>query len=195
MAPSQISVKSMDEKKEIRSKILKMRQNLPAEEIRKKSLRIMQRVEKTELFKNAACILAYMDYRGEVETGTLIEEAWKLGKEVYVPRVSGKNMEFYRISSLDDLEKGSYGIWEPKKECQPYEKGKGSRTLAILPGSVFDEQKNRIGYGGGFYDRYFENRRDICRIAVAYELQIVPEIAVEAFDLPADYVVTEERLW
>ena len=128
-------------------------------------------------------------------TGTLIEKAWELGKKVYVPRVAGKEMEFYQIHSFEDLEKGAYGILEPKKECPVYEAGEGQTTLAILPGSVFDEKKNRVGYGGGFYDCYFEKRKDICRIAAAYEMQIVEEIETEEFDLPADYVTTEERFW
>ena len=74
-------------------------------------------------------------------TGTLIEKAWELGKKVYVPRVAGKEMEFYRIHSFEDLEKGAYGILEPKKECPVYKAGEGQTTLAILPGSVFDEKK------------------------------------------------------
>lgn len=195
MDPLQIWVRNMDRKKEIRAKILKMRQALPKEEVREKSLRIMRRIEETETFKNADNLLAYIDFRGEVATGTLIEKAWELGKKVYVPRVAGKEMEFYRIHSFEDLEKGAYGILEPKKECPVYEAGEGQTTLAILPGSVFDKKKNRVGYGSGFYDRYFEKRKDICRIAAAYEMQIVEEIETEEFDLPADYVTTEERFW
>ena len=195
MDPLQIWVRNMDRKKEIRAKILKMRQALPKEEVREKSLRIMRRIEETETFKNADNLLAYIDFRGEVATGTLIEKAWELGKKVYVPRVAGKEMDFYRIYSFEDLEKGAYGILEPKKEFPVYEAGEGQTTLAILPGSVFDEKKNRVGYGGGFYDRYFEKRKDICRIAAAYEMQIVEEIETEEFDLPADYVTTEERFW
>ena len=87
------------------------------EEVREKSLRIIRRIEETETFKNADNLLAYIDFRGEVATGTLIEKAWELGKKVYVPRVAGKEMEFYRIHSFEDLEKGAYGIQEPKKEC------------------------------------------------------------------------------
>ena len=160
MDPLQIWARNMDRKKEIRAKILKMRQALPKEEVREKSLRIMRRIEETETFKNADNLLAYIDFRGEVATGTLIEKAWELGKKVYVPRVAGKEMEFYQIHSFEDLEKGAYGILEPKKECPVYEK-----------------------------------RKDICRIAAAYEMQIVEEIETEEFDLPADYVTTEERFW
>lgn len=141
MDPLQIWVRNMDRKKEIRAKILKMRQALPKEEVREKSLRIMRRIEETETFKNADNLLAYIDFRGEVETGTLIEKAWELGKKVYVPRVAGKEMEFYQIHSFEDLEKGAYGILEPKKECPVYEAGEGQTTLAILPGSVFDEKR------------------------------------------------------
>lgn len=141
MDPLQIWVRNMDRKKEIRAKILKMRQALPKEEIREKSLRIIRRIEETETFKNADNLLAYSDFRGEVATGTLIEKAWELGKKVYVPRVAGKEMEFYQIHSFEDLEKGAYGILEPKKECPVYEAGEGQTTLAILPGSVFDEKK------------------------------------------------------
>ena len=144
MDPLQIWVRNMDRKKEIRAKILKMRQALPKEEVREKSLRIMRRIEETETFKNADNLLAYIDFRGEVATGTLIEKAWELGKKVYVPRVAGKEMEFYRIYSFEDLEKGAYGILEPKKECPVYEAGEGQTTLAILPGNVFDEKKNRM---------------------------------------------------
>ena len=123
----------MDRKKEIRAKILKMRQALPKEEVREKSLRIMRRIEETETFTNADNLLAYIDFRGEVATGTLIEKAWELGKKVYVPRVAGKEMEFYRIHSFEDLEKGAYGILEPKKECPVYE----ARDVAgILQGAV-----------------------------------------------------------
>lgn len=141
MDPLQIWVRNMDRKKEIRTKILKMRQALPKEEVQEKSLRIMRRIEETETFKNADNLLAYIDFRGEVATGTLIEKAWELGKKVYVPRVAGKEMEFYRIHSFGDLEKGAYGILEPKKECPVYEAGEGQTTLAILPGSVFDKKR------------------------------------------------------
>lgn len=141
MDPLQIWARNMDRKKEIRAKILKMRQALPKEEVREKSLRIMRRIEETETFKNADNLLAYIDFRGEVATGTLIEKAWELGKKVYVPRVAGKEMEFYQIHSFEDLEKGAYGILEPKKECPVYEAGEGQTTLAILPGSVFDKKR------------------------------------------------------
>ena len=102
MDPLQIWVRNMDRKKEIRAKILKMRQALPKEEVREKSLRIMRRIEETETFKNADNLLAYIDFRGEVATRTLIEKAWELGKKVYVPRVAGKEMEFYQIYSFQE---------------------------------------------------------------------------------------------
>ena len=184
----------MDRKKEIRAKILKEREALSKEDVAQKSHQIVKRLEELDCFQKAEKLLVYMDFRGEVATGELIRKAWQDGKEVYVPRVAGKTMEFYQIASFDDLEKGAYGILEPKKACRPFEKG-DEKVLAILPGSVFDEKKNRIGYGGGFYDRYFEKRLNIVRIAVAYEMQIVEEIETEAFDLPADYVVTEGRVW
>mgnify|MGYP002560589213 FL=1 len=172
-----------------------MRQALPKEEVREKSLRIMRRIEETETFKNADNLLAYIDFRGEVATGTLIEKAWELGKKVYVPRVAGKEMEFYQIHSFEDLEKGAYGILEPKKECPVYEAGEGQTTLAILPGSVFDEKKNRVGYGGGFYDRFLENlRKDAVTIGIAFDLQIFDEVPKEAHDAQLDYIVTESRI-
>ena len=117
MDPLQIWARNMDRKKEIRAKILKMRQALPKEEVREKSLRIMRRIEETETFKNADNLLAYIDFRGEVATGTLIEKAWELGKKVYVPRVAGKEMEFYQIHSFEDLEKGLMASWSRKKNA------------------------------------------------------------------------------
>ena len=117
MDPLQIWVRNMDRKKEIRAKILKMRQALPKEEVREKSLRIMRRIEETETFKNADNLLTYIDFRGEVATGTLIEKAWELGKKVYVPRVVGKEMEFYQIHSFEDLERGLMAFWSRKKNA------------------------------------------------------------------------------
>ena len=67
--------------------------------------------------------------------------------------------------------------------------------MVIVPAVAYDKNCYRLGYGGGFYDRYFEKRKDICRIAATYEMQIVEEIETEEFDLPADYVTTEERFW
>ena len=90
MDPLQIWVRNMDRKKEIRAKILKMRQALPKEEVREKSLRIMRRIEETETFKNADNLLAYSDFRGEAATGTLIEKAWELGKKGLCATGSGK---------------------------------------------------------------------------------------------------------
>ena len=84
MDPLQIWVRNMDRKKGIRAKILKMRQALPKEEVREKSLRIMRRIEETETFKNADNLLAYSDFRGEVETGTLIEKAWALLSLIHI---------------------------------------------------------------------------------------------------------------
>ena len=137
-----ISVKNM-EKKEIRKKVLDIRNKLPETVRREKSIRIAEAVCKTSCFQEASSILVYCHFRSEAETDCLMEKAWEMGKKVYCPRVEGKEMEFYRIRSRRDLESGSFGIREPGLHCQVFDEREEHLPLVILPGAVFDW--NRIG--------------------------------------------------
>ena len=130
-------------------------------------------------FRNAQRILAYADYNHEVMTGFMIEEAWKQGKEVAVPKVVGQDMVFYKLTDFAQLEKGYFGIPEPAHgEIVQWED-----AMMIMPGVAFDPQNHRVGYGGGFYDRFLEKYPMIKRVAVAFEFQILPSVPTEPTDI------------
>ena len=124
--------------------------------------------------------------------GRLLEE----GKKLFFP-VSNKNtheLTFYKINNLkDDFRSGAYGIMEPDTGLEKFDLDDSS-TVVITPGLIFDENCNRIGYGAGYYDRFFSLHPDVIKVGVGYDLQIIDNLDVEAYDVPLDYVVTNNRL-
>ena len=98
-------------------------------------------------------------------------------------------MKFYQITSYDDLEAGYFGILEPKEECK--EVNVSENSIVIMPGVAFDRKGNRIGYGKGYYDKYFSRYPEVYKIAIAFSMQIVDEIPADEFDIKANCVVTD----
>ena len=177
----------MEEKKLIRKKIFAARKSCTDEEVEKWSRMITERVTKLPEFQNSSRILAYADYNHEVMTGFIIEEAWKAGKEVAVPKVVGQDMVFYNLIDFSQLEKGYFGIPEPARgEIIQWEE-----ALMIMPGVAFDRENHRVGYGGGFYDRFLEKHPQIKRLAVAFDFQILDEVPVEPTDISPEIIATE----
>ena len=194
MEQSQTSEKSMETKKQIRTEILKRRSALSKDEVADKSRAICRKIVSCEQFVQAEIILLYLDFNHEVETGLIWEKAQKMGKHVAAPRLIGSQMVFARIQSEKDLIPGKWGISEPKKNC-PVIREHDSRTVVIMPGVAFDCSRNRIGYGGGYYDRYFAGYDSVYKIAAAYALQIVEQVPAEPFDLKPDCIVTESHIY
>lgn len=181
----------METKKEIRKKIFAERKLRTDEQIKAMSLKITERVTALPAFRNAGRILVYADYNHEVVTEYLIREAWKVGKEVAVPKVVGKDMIFCRLTDFSQLEPGYFGIPEPVSG----ENADWPEALMIMPGVAFDRANHRIGYGGGFYDRYLEKHPRLERIAVAFSFQILPEVPTEPTDICPQIIVTEEETY
>ena len=184
----------METKKQIRTEILKRRSALSKDEVADKSRAIWRKIVSCEQFVQAEIILLYLDFNHEVETGLIWEKAQKMGKHVAAPRLIGSQMVFARIQSEKDLIPGKWGISEPKKNC-PVIREHDSRTVVIMPGVAFDCSRNRIGYGGGYYDRYFAGYDSVYKIAAAYDLQIVEQVPAEPFDLKPDCIVTESHIY
>lgn len=180
----------MEEKKLIRKEVFVRRAEWSDAQVEDNSRIIAEKVIQTSQFKEASQIYAYVDYNHEVSTREIIEAAWKAGKQVAVPKVDGKNLVFYELKSFDQLESGYYGILEPARgEIVDWE-----RPLMIMPGVAFDSRRHRVGYGGGFYDRFLEVHK-IPTIAVAFEFQIMDEVPVEPTDILPDMVITEKELY
>lgn len=179
------------QKKELRKEIRELRGAHTDEEIHAMSLSVKEQILKLSEFQNAEVLYAYMDCKHEVETRDLIRLAWALGKRVAVPRVQGQEMQFYYITSFDeDLEEGSFGIQEPKAG----EKAEAEDALLLMPGVAFDLKRHRVGYGGGFYDRFLEKHTGLVTVALAFEFQVREEVPFEEFDIRPAKVVTEQRV-
>ena len=189
MEVSLIWVRDMESKKDIRKKIFAERKLRSDEQIRSMSLIITERVTALPAFKNASQILVYADYNHEVVTEYLIKEAWKAGKEVAVPKVVEKDMVFYKLTDFSQLEPGYFGIPEPASG----EIVEWPEALMIMPGVACDRENHRVGYGGGFYDRYLEKHPQLERVAVAFSFQMLPEVPTEPTDICPQIVVTEEE--
>ena len=181
----------MEEKKVIRKQIFARRKEHTDEQIEKMSRQVTQRVLGLALFQEADRIYAYADYNHEVMTRFLIEEAWKQGKKVAVPKVVGQDLVFYELDSFDQLEEGYFHIPEPARgEIVDW-----PGVVMIMPGVAFDAQCHRVGYGGGFYDRFLEKHPDTKTIAIAFDFQMVEQAPWEATDIQPSYVVTEKETY
>lgn len=181
-----------NKKAEIRTEVKKRRANADTTELHQASVRIMEQFISLKAYQEAEILLAYVDAKREVETRLLMDKAWKDGKKVAAPRVDGNGiMHYYYMESLEDLEPGSFGIMEPKKECALCETEKG---LLLMPGVAFDVACHRVGYGGGFYDRYLEKHPGLVHIALAFEFQVFEEVPFETHDILPELIVTEQRI-
>ncbi len=183
----------MADKKLIRSSIRKLRDSMPEDERSVKSERITDSVTGTPEYKAARDVLIYVSTGSEADTTELIKRCFEDKKNVYVPKVYGKEMRFISIGSLDELTPGYYGIMEPVSDEPVWEKGSRDTyndSLCIMPGLAFDRKFNRIGYGGGFYDKFLE-KAQVYKMAVCYDCQIVERIDAQDTDIKPDMIVTD----
>ena len=189
----------METKNSIRNRLLALRNEMDIEDCVQKSRQIMEKVLALPAVQNAEYVLCYAGYKSEVMTNVLIVELLKMEKKIYLPRVSGDEMDFYRVNSLAELEEGYKGIPEPALHCadifvkELWEKNQ-QKVIMFLPGAAFSEDGARIGYGKGYYDRYLERIPCVERIALCYEMQVVETISTDEHDMSVTVVVTEEKV-
>ena len=189
------------DKKKLRKETLARRDRLTLQEREEKSERIAKRVIVSEEFQNANVVLLYDAIRSEVDTTRIVQEVRRWNKNLYYPRVMGCEMKFYRVNETTEMEISPYGIREPKLESTvEYGPEKSDKILVLMPGAVFDEEGNRIGYGGGYYDKYLHwlssmiPTENIYKVAVAYVCQLVENGVMESepHDVKVDCIVTED---
>ena len=182
----------MEEKKEIRKKIFKARKEHTDAWILENSLRITEALTQLPEYRNAERIMAYADYNHEVITRYIIEQAWKDGKEVAVPKVFGKDMVFYRLTDFSQLESGYFGIPEPKEDGETVS---WEEAMMVMPGVAFDVNCNRVGYGGGFYDVWLKRHGShVTACGLAYDFQLRNEIPFERHDRMMNIVITPDEV-
>lgn len=186
----------MEKKRNIRKELLKKRNTLTETQREKYSKLIAETLFSFPEYMHSETILTYISYQSEVSTYEIIIRALKEGKKVFCPKVLEAGvMEFYEITSLEDIVCGYKNIPEPKNAEVFFRSSNSSNAFMVMPLVGFDTQKNRLGYGGGFYDRYIQKCPRLRRAALAYECQKYDSLLpVEATDLKPDFIITEKGI-
>ncbi len=176
-------------KKELRKQLLTERRGLDADYRLQRDILIYNKLMELPLIAEADTVFTYVSTETEVDTILFIEAMLSFGKTVAVPKCEGKKMRFIAIDSLADLETGAFGILEPKgdEEITDFR-----RSICITPALSFDEKGFRMGYGGGYYDRFLSEYTGTS-IGICYE-DFIGDIVTEEYDLPVKIVVTEEKI-
>ena len=183
-------------------KIIKTRKGdrLTVNEDRKNAEIIVNRYLDSDYFKRADIIFAYSSMEDEIPTERIVQTALKSGKKVALPKVispvsDGAKMEFLLVDGNTLYINGVYGIMEPECGERVSPAGGNDRIEILIPGLCFDLTKNRIGYGGGYYDRYLAqfDRKRFHVTALAYEYQIFEAVPAKEYDGKVDLVITENR--
>lgn len=190
-------VVAVNHRQRLREQILGRRDELAPEVRQKKSLLVMKNVLTLAEIDSCAVLFAYVNFRSEVDTLNLIRVCLARGIKVAVPYtdVAGKRLNPYLINDPEkELKPGYCGIPEPVRERLVRLDAAAIDTV-IMPGSVFDEKGGRLGYGGGYYDRFLEKEApSACRIGLAFEEQVVPEVPLLSHDKRIHILVTGERI-
>ncbi len=179
------------DKAELRKHMRKVRGSLTVSRILYYSSRIHEALLKEPVYQEADVILAYMSFGSEVDTRFLIEHALEHGKKVAIPKCrEDSRMDFYYITGRDQVVPGKYGIMEPAT-TEMVRPDDGQKYLCLMPGVAFNGRCSRLGYGGGYYDRFLSANPEVSRVMLAYELQKTDEDFGDVYDIPADLIFTE----
>ncbi|MGB4439693.1 MAG: 5-formyltetrahydrofolate cyclo-ligase [Sedimentibacter sp.] len=188
----------METKRELRIKILNIRNSMEKEHVLKKSSIIIDKLVNSEVYKNSNTVFIYMDFKNEVMTSQLIMQMLKEKKRVVIPYTDTINTVIIpsELKNMEsDLALSSFGYYEPIFEkiipVNPEE-----FDLVVVPGVVFDKNLNRVGFGKGYYDRILNKiRPDAQAVAIAYEFQVLDEVPCEEHDIKMDKIITEETIY
>ena len=174
------------DKTQLRRSIRVQKRAMTEAEIESRSARLGELFAQSPLYQAAATIYGYLPYNQEVRTVPMLEQALKDGKKVAVPKCYGEEMRFIYLEDLSQVTPGYAGIPEPIADGPVA----GDKTaLVLMPGLAFDPEGHRIGYGGGFYDRFLSDEPDHPTLALCYEFQMLPHLETEAHDIPVDCVL------
>lgn len=182
-----------EQKKQLRKAMLQKRKELSDSETAAKNSAITEKLLSLEKIQSADLILPFVSAKGEVGTRELIARCLDAGKTVAVPRcINGSNMEFCVIHTFDDLEKGMYGIDEPKEYCEVIKAEDAENSVLIVPALCFNAKGYRLGYGKGYYDRFISRYKGYT-VGVCYSEFITDDIPVDEYDRCVDIVITEKQ--
>ena len=174
------------DKKTLRAQIREKKREMTPQQIEEKSCLLAQKFFSCEAYRQAKTVYGYLPYNQEVRTTPMLAQALKDGKKVAVPKVYGEEMRFISLEDLSKVEKGYAGIPEPIADGPVAD---DPHALVLMPGLAFDAQGHRIGYGGGFYDRFLAAEPEHPTVALCYDFQLFDKLETEEFDIPVDLVL------
>ena len=170
----------------LRDEIRHRKRAMSQEEIREKSGRLAAQLYETSVYRNARSVYGYLSCNQEVRTMPILEQALREGKRVAVPKCYGQEMKFIWLEDLTQVEKSPRGIPQPIADAPVAE---DETALVLMPGLAFDEKGNRLGYGGGYYDRFLAGEPNHPTVALCYDFQLVETLETDEFDIPVDLVL------
>lgn len=181
----------------MRKDILNKRKALSQKEVILKSNKISELLLSTDFYLKSHTIMTYIDFRNEVMTEKIIRESLETEKDIVIP-ISIVETKDILLSQLLDFDKelttGAYGILEPRQEYIREVKPE-SIDLVLVPGVAFDRRGSRIGYGGGYYDRFLKKLdKSIPKVALAFDMQLAEIVYRDNHDIPMDYIITENEI-
>lgn len=184
-------------KKEFRKKVISDRKNQNNEFIIKNSSIITEKLLSLDFIKNAKNIMLYLDFNNEVQTDEMINKLMSLKKNVYAPITLKEDRKLIPSQIIDlqsSIKIGAYGIREPKEDCCP-KIDVHDIDVVIVPAVAYDKDCYRLGYGGGFYDRFLnELRDDAITVGIAFDLQIFESVPKEDHDAQLNYIITQSQI-
>lgn len=143
-------------------------------------------------YQAATTVFIFCSINKEIDTKWIVRDAFAKNKVVAFPKVDDNELIFHEVNTMDELSDGLFGVKEPSifSPVRLYQPG----DLIIVPGVAFDISLNRIGYGGGYYDKFFHKNPDAIKVAIAHDFQILDTLEMDDFDVKVDKLITEKRI-
>ncbi len=174
------------DKQSLRRHIRQQKRAMTEEQIVSASHALGEKFAASELYRQAKTIYGYLPYNQEVRTVPMLQRALDEGKRVAVPKCYGDEMRFIYLDDLSQVESGYCGIPEPIADGPVAD---DPTALVLMPGLAFTKDGQRMGYGGGFYDKFLASEPTHPTLALCYDFQMVEYIPTEEFDIPVDCVL------
>lgn len=182
-------------KKTIRKQILESRANLGKNSHNLYSDRIINKLCESSFYKESKIIMTFISFGHEVNTHNFVKNSLNNNKRITVPITFPESNEIKpsEILDFDELEVGFYNILTPKEEFHRFI-DPNEVDLIIVPGLAFDRKGYRVGYGGGYYDRFLSKYPKATKIGLAFDLQMIDQVPRDEFDIAVDYIITENEI-
>lgn len=185
---------NLENKKDFRKYVLETRDSIEVKKRLEWDEIIFAKLINSKFYKESKTIFTFVSFKSEVNTHKFIEHALKDNKIIGVPKIETKQtgIEVFQINSLKDLENGYFDTLEPISKCPKI--NNENIDFIVMPGLAFDRDGGRIGYGGGFYDRFLMSLNEkVSKIAIAYHFQVFDEVPTNGLDVNVDGVITEKE--